>query len=87
MLVFKISALFALVMNTCSSLQEDGSGSAAVPTRDGLGSDSEFDYPVTVPEKVLKELLDISDNSKGLLLLWRNSFYLTKKRLLEAEVS
>ena len=88
MLTFKISGLFALMMNTCSSLQADGSGSAVVPPRDGLYYDlPAVDYPVTIPVKVLKELIDISDNSKGLLLLWRNSFYLTKKRLLEAEVS
>ena len=86
MFVFKVSTLFALIY-TSFSLPAEQAGSGSTVLRDGdLNYDSVVDYPVTVPKKVLKELLDISDKSKGLLLLWRNSFYLTKDSLLKAEV-
>ena len=79
MVVFKAFVLAALMINIACSLpeQSSASGSAAGNT----------DRPVIVPKQILEKLIDISDKSKGLYLLWSNSFYLTKDRLLTMEVS
>ena len=70
--------LFALIYIT----RQAGSELAAAGQNTSV-----VDYPVTVPVKILKALVKLYDNSKGLLLLWRNSFGLTKDSLLKAEVS
>ena len=81
MLVFKAFTLCALMYITCS--EQAGSGSVDQSTLNV----SLTNYPATLPVQVLKELVDISDKSKGLYLLWRNALYLTKNRLLKDEVS
>ena len=81
-----VSTLFVLICTSFSlPAEQAGGGSGDVPP-DGL-NETVVEYTVTVPlEQVLKELLDISDTSKGLYLLWRNSIYLTEEKLLKAEV-
>ena len=43
-------------------------------------------FSATLPVQVLKELVEISDNSKGLYSLWKNAKFLTKDELLKDEV-
>ena len=81
MFVFKAFTLCALMYITCS--EQAGSGSIDQGTLNA----SVADYLVTLPMQAMKELVDISDKSKGLYLLWRNSLYLTKNKLLKDEVS
>ena len=73
---FKIFTLSALIYitNASSPGQTGGSPAAAM------------DYLVTLPIQVLKQLVRIDDNSKGLKELYLNSFYLSKKKLLKDEV-
>jgi len=84
MLFFKVFSL-ALLINIACSLSERGSGHGST-NQSELQNTSVVDYPVTLPIQILKELVDISDNSKGLRQLWFNSFYLTKLRLLTVKV-
>ena len=75
--------LFALVYITSSSFP--GSEPAAAGQSD-CQNKSVLDYPITVPVKILKALVEISDKDEGLLFLWRNSFSLTEEMLLKTEV-
>ena len=82
MTVFKAVTLFALIYIT-SFLLQTGSGSAV--QSDSL-NESAVDYLVTVPVKILKELIKITHKSKGLQKLWLEAFHLTADHLLNAEV-
>ena len=82
MTVLKAVTLFALIYIT-SFLLQAGSGSAV--QSDSL-KESAVDYLVTVPVKILKELINITHKSKGLQKLWLESFRLTADYLLNAEV-
>lgn len=87
MFVFKVFMLCALINIACSVPDKPvriRSGPSANKNYRDVPADS---GPVKLPMYVLKELVDISDNSKGLFLLWRNAFYLTKDGLLKEEVS
>ena len=61
---------------------EDGSGSSDQKTL----ITSLVDHPVTLPVQVLKQLIDISDNSTGLFALWRNAFFLANVTALKKKV-
>ena len=75
--VFKAVILFALIYITSASFSEQL----------GAYNDSAVvDYPVMVPQKVLEELINISDRTKGLQALFRYSRMLTDTNLLKAEV-
>ena len=80
MFVFKVFTLCALTYITCS--EQTGNGSVDQNTLNV----SLLNYPATLPVQVLKQLVDISDKSKGLHLLWKNVRYLTKDSLLEDKV-
>ena len=80
MVFFKVYMLFALIYITGQA------GSEPAGQIDSQNR-SVVDYPVTVPIKILKALVEISHKSNGLILLWRNSFSLTEDSLLKAEVS
>jgi len=82
MFAFKAFAL-ALLINIACSLSEQGSGST---NQSELQNTSVIDHPVTLPVQILKELVDISDSSKGLHKLWFNAFYLSKPWLLTVKV-
>ena len=86
MSLFKVFMLSA-TMHIASSMwpEQVGSGGSDTMQNDSL-NDPMADSLVTVPIQVLKALVDISDKSKGLILLYRNSFYLTKEKLLKSEV-
>jgi len=46
------------------------------------------DGPLIIPSEVLRQLTNISEESQGLLPLWRNAFYLaTENHILTSEVS
>jgi len=46
------------------------------------------DDPLIIPSEVLRQLTNISEDSQGLLPLWRNAFYLSKENhILASEVS
>jgi len=45
------------------------------------------DDQLTIPGEVLRQLINISEDSQGLLPLWRNAFYLAKENhILASEV-
>ena len=60
--------------------------SSSSPGRTGSIPAAAEDYLVTLPIHVLRQLVRIDDNSKGLKALHQNSFYLSKKKLLKDEV-
>ena len=76
--------LLALVCITSFSFTEQA---GSQPVGQNSQNKAVVDYPFAVPVKILKALVRIYDNSKGLLSLWRNSFRLTNSSLLKAEVS
>ena len=84
MFALKAFMLFTLMYITSSSPQEQAGSKPA--SQDGRLNESPVDGPVTVPVQVLQKLVEISDKSKGLLLVYRNSYKLTKDSLLNAEV-
>ena len=50
--------------------------------------ESAGDDPLAIPGEVLRQLTNISEDSQGLLPLWRNAFYLaTENQILTFEVS
>ena len=80
---FKTYMLLALMCISFSFTEQAGSQLADQNNQ----NKSMVGYPFAVPVKILKALVGISDNSKGLLYLWRKSFKLTDPSLLKAEVS
>ena len=82
MTVLKAVTLFALIYIT-SFLLQAGSGSAV---RSDSLKESAVDYLVTVPVKILEELINITHKLKGLQKLWLESSRLTADYLLNAEV-
>ena len=84
MFALKAFMLLTLVYITSSSPQEQAGSKPA--SQNGRQNESQVDGPVTVPAQVLQKLVDISDKSKGLLIVYRNSYRLTKDSLLNTEV-
>ena len=82
---FKV-LMVLVTMHIASSMLPEQVGSGSETMENGSLNESVADSLVTVPVQVLKALVDISDESKGLVLLYRNSFYLTKEKLLKPEV-
>ena len=82
MTLFKTVTLFALMYITTFLLQ---AGSSSAVQSDSL-KEAAVDYLVTVPVKILEELIKLTDKSKGLLKLRSESFHLTADYLLNAEV-
>jgi len=42
---------------------------------------------VAIPDEVVNQLTDITEDSKGLLPLWKSAYYLADDRILASEVS
>ena len=79
MYAFKTLMLkYILICTTCLlAAGQDGSGSA---DQNAL-TISLVDNPVTLPVPVLKQLIDILDNSTGLFPLWTDAFKLANVTL------
>ena len=67
----------------CTGEDTTGNSSGDCCTTCATGDD-----PLTIPGGVLRQLTNISEDSQGLLALWRNAYFLaTENHILTSEVS
>ena len=75
-----ITIVCTTICATCLlAAEHDGNGSADQSTQN-------LSTAVTIPRKVLEQLIDITYKSKGLIVLWSNAVYLKEDSLLRDEV-